>query len=198
MLRSAKRRLSVVSGAVLAGTLIVAAVVAAQGGPQAPADLQAAIASEPLVKVLDLPATEGAGARVMFVQPTSAGFLCVWDAPSANSKARQGGCNPSDDPLGGRAVSASLAYEGGPAVDGVKDARLIGLAVAETADLQVLMSDGSTRGMHLKKARVGSHEFKAFAYRFKKADLKRGIGPTAIVALNADGVELGRQPTGIG
>ena len=50
----------------------------------------------------------------------------------------------------------------------------------------------------LKKAKIGSDELQVFGYRFKKADLKRGLGPTAIVALDADGVEIGRQPTGIG
>ena len=198
MLRSAKRRLIVTSGAVLAGVLIVAAVVAAQGGPEAPADLRKAIESEPLVKVLDLPSAEGAGARSMFVQPTSAGFLCVWDAPSASSKARQGGCNPSDDPLAGRAVSASLAYEGGPAADSVKDARLIGLATAETEAVHVVMNDGSVRELRVKSARVGVDTFRAFGYRFKTADLKKGLGPTMIVALDAKGAEIGRQPTGFG
>ena len=60
------------------------------------------------------------------------------------------------------------------------------------------MSDGSTRKVKLEKAKVGSDEFQAFGYRFKKADLKKGIGPTAVVAFDASGNELGRQPTGIG
>lgn len=198
MLRTWKARSIAVLGSILGVALMVAAVVAAQSGPRAPVDLEAAIASEPLVKVLDVPAAEGFGARAMFIQPTSAGFLCVWDAPSASSKARQGGCNPSDDPLGGRALSASLAYEGGPAIDGVKDARLVGLALPDTADVRVVMSDGTARAIKLKKLKVGVDEFQAFAYRFKRSDLKHGIGPTAIVALDANGVEIGRQPTGIG
>jgi len=198
MLRSSKARSIAVLGAILGVALVVAAVVAAQSGPRAPVDLEAAIASEPLVKVLDLPGAEDVGARAMFVQPTSAGFLCVWDAPSAGSKARQGGCNPSDDPLGGRALSASLAYEGGLAIDGVKDARLVGLALPETADLRAIMNDGTARAITLKKLKVGSDEFQAFAYRFKRSDLKNGVGPTAIVALDVNGVEIGRQPTGIG
>lgn len=192
MVRSA---LVVVLGAL---ALALGAVVAAKDGPSAPAGLQAAIENEPLVKVLDVPAAEGAESRAMFVQATSAGFVCVWDAPSANSRMRQGGCNPEDDPLAGRAVSASLAYEGGPAIHGVKDARLVGLASFEASNVYVLMSDSSRRELKLKVVRVGALDFEAFAYRFKKADLKRGIGPSAIVALDASGHELGRQPTGIG
>ena len=61
------------------------------------------------------------------------------------------------------------------------------------------MTDGDARAqVKLKKTKVGSDEFQAFGYRFKKADLEEGIGPIAIVALDADGVEIGRQPTGIG
>ena len=52
--------------------------------------------------------------------------------------------------------------------------------------------------MKLKKAKVGADEFVAFGDRFRKADLRQGIGPSAIVAFDAGGVELGRQPTGIG
>jgi hypothetical protein len=192
------RHIAVLLGALVAGGALVGAVVAAQGGQPVPEGLEAAIASEPLVKVLDLPAASGAPSRSMFVQPTSAGFLCVWDAPSAGSRMRQGGCNRSDDPLGGRSISASLAYDGGPAIEGVDDARLIGLAVAETASVHIEMNDGSSRDVKLKKAKVGSDEFQAFGYRFKKSDLGKGIGPSAIVAYDAAGIEIGRQPTGIG
>ena len=109
-----------------------------------------------------------------------------------------GGCNPAADPLGGRPISSSLAYDGGPAVEGVEDARLIGLALAETSGVHVEMSDGTIRVVQLKKAKVGSDEFQAFGYRFKKVDLEKGIGPTAIVAFDGAGNELGRQATGIG
>ncbi len=109
-----------------------------------------------------------------------------------------GGCNSVDDPLNGSALSATLSYDGGPAIGDVKSATLFGLTAPGVARARVLMSDGSSREVKLKKAKVGSDEFQAFGYRFKKADLKRGIGPIAIVAFDANGVELGRQPTGIG
>lgn len=199
MLRRFRARHAAVQlGALFAGGVLVGAVVAAQGGEPVPQRLEAAIANEPLLKVLDLPDASGAPSRSMFVQPTSAGFLCMWDAPNALSRMRQGGCNPSDDPLGGRLLLASLAYDGGPAIEGVDDARLIGLAVAKTARVQVEMSDGTVREVKPKKTRAGSEDFQAFGYRFKKADLKKGIGPVAIVAYDASGAELGRQPTGIG
>lgn len=196
--RISVRHVAVALGALVAGGALVGAVVAAQGGQPAPQGLESAIANEPLVKVLDLPDASGAPSRSMFVQPTSAGFLCVWDAPNALSRLRQGGCNPSDDPLAGRSISASLAYDGGPAIDGVDDARLIGLAAANTARIHVEMNDGTVRTVKLKKTKVSSNEFQAFGYRFKKADLRKGIGPIAIVAFDANGTEIGRQPTGIG
>ena len=192
------RHVAALFGALVAGGALVGAVVAAQVGQPVPHGLEAAIANEPLVKVLDLPDASGAPSRSMFVQPTSAGFLCVWDAPNALSRMRQGGCNPSDDPLAGRSISASLAYDGGPAIDGVDDARLIGLAVANTARIHVEMSDGTVRTVKLKKTKAGSNEFQAFGYRFKNQDLRNGIGPIAIVAFDASGTEIGRQPTGIG
>jgi hypothetical protein len=80
----------------------------------------------------------------------------------------------------------------------VTDARLIGLASADVGSMRVLMSDGGLRSIKLKKAKVGSDEFQAFGFRFKKSDLKKGVGPTAVVAYDADGVEIGRQQTGIG
>lgn len=187
-----------VLAAVVATSAVVAAVVGAQSQPLVPENLQAAIDSEPLIKVLDLPAESGGAVRSMFVQPTTAGLLCVWDAPNATSRARQGGCHPTDDPLGGNALSASLAYDGGPSIEGVKDARLIGLASIDTASVRVLMSDGTFRAIKLKKTKAGSDEFQAFGYRFKQSDLRKGIGPAAIVAFDASGAELGRQPTGIG
>jgi hypothetical protein len=58
------------------------------------------------------------------------------------------------------------------------------------------MSDGTRREMRLWKARVGDDDFQAFGYRFKKADLRRGVAPTAVVALDAGGREIDRQPTG--
>ena len=192
------RHVAVLLGALVAGGALVGVVVAAQAGQPVPQGLAAAIANEPLVKVLDLPDASGAPSRSMFVQPTPAGFLCMWDAPNALSRMRQGGCNPSDDPLAGRSISGSLAYDGGPAIDRVDDARLIGLAVADTARIHVEMSDGTIRTVKLKKTKAGSNEFQAFGYRFKKQDLKNGIGPIAIVAFDANGVEVGRQPTGIG
>jgi len=136
--------------------------------------------------------------RGVFAQFTSTGHFCLSDAPLDSPQMGGGGCNAADDPLGGTSISASLAYDGGPAIAGVKDARVIGLASAEVASIDVLMTDGTSRSVKLKKAKVGSDELQVFGYRFKKADLKRGLGPTAIVALDADGVEIGRQPTGIG
>lgn len=197
-----KRMVLVVAGLGAAVACVVAgAVVAAQFNGSLPPDPEAigrAIESAPMIKVAEIEAADDKPARGVFVQLTDTGHVCIWDARSASARQRQGGCNRAEDPLGGSAVSASLAYDGGPAIETVRDARLTGLASAETASLQIVMSDGSNRAIKLEKAKVGADEFQAFGYRVRKSDLKRGIGPTAVVAFDASGIELGRQPTGIG
>jgi hypothetical protein len=160
-------------------------------------ELIAAIGEAPLMRVADIEASEGAPARGVFVQLAKTGHLCVWEAPSATSAERGGGCNSIDDPLNGKALSATLSYDGGPAISDVRSASIFGLAAVDVSRLRVLMRDGTFREIKLKKAKVGSNEFQAFGYRLKKADLNRG-GPSAIVAYAAGGNEIGRQPTGIG
>lgn len=162
------------------------------------ATLDRARAAAPAVRLAEISGMDGKSSRGVFGQLTSTGHFCLSDAPLDAPLMGGGGCNSASDPLGGSAISASLAYDGGPTIESVKDARLIGLASAGTATVRVLMSDRTFRSVELKKAKVGSDEFQAFGYRFKNADLKRRIGPTAIVAYDAGGAEIGRQPTGIG
>jgi hypothetical protein len=202
MPRIGKLRRSVVVVAIgLAGGVLVGSVIAAQRGDNAAPDvdsLRAAIAAEDMTKVADIGGSEGFAARGVYVQELETGHLCVWDAPSAASRERQGGCNSIDEPLGGSAVSANLAYDGGPAIEGVRDARLTGLAASNVASVVVLMSDGSERTLHLKKAKFRAGDFFAFGYRFKKADLRKGVGPIAVIARDGGDAEIDRQPTGIG
>jgi hypothetical protein len=193
--RTTKRWAAAGLGLVCAGAL-ASAVVAARVDDGS--DLVAAIEEAPMTHVADIAAGDGAPGRGVYVQRTETGHLCVWEAPSATSRQRGGGCNTADDPLNGAPISATLSYDGGPAIAGVSEATLFGLADAGVARVGVLMSDGTSREVKLKKARIGSDEFQAFGYRFKKADLRKGIGPVAVVAVDAAGIELGRQPTGIG
>ncbi len=194
--RQGRSRFAVLGiGVVLAGAL--ASVVIASRFDDG-SELVASIDEAALTRVADVEAADGAPGLGVYVQVTTTGHLCVWEAPSATSRERGGGCNTADDPLNGNALSATLSYDGGPAISDVDRASAFGLADAQVVRIAVLMSDGSTRKVKLEKAKVGSDEFQAFGYRFKKADLKKGIGPTAIVAFDASGNELGRQPTGIG
>ncbi len=183
---------------VLAGVAVSAVVAGRVAMVDEAARLDHELAEATANKLADIPSSDGLPARALYAQVTASGLLCLTDAPIESPTMGGGGCNPVDDPLGGSAISASLAYDGGPAVSDVRDGRISGLAVAETAALRVLMSDGTFRAVKLKKAKVGSDEFQAFGYRFRKADLKKGIGPVAIVAYDGDGNEIGRQPTGIG
>lgn len=198
----AERTWTILVTGVVAGGILASAVVAARfAGLGEQEKLMAASVEEPVVRVTDIEPAEGLPARGVFVQTTSTGHLCLWDAPAANPKARQGGCNRSDDPLAGLKMFISLSYEGGPAADQVSDARLIGLVARDVASVQVLMSTGAIRDIPLKRApavssAVGS--FRAFGYRFRANDLKRHSGPTAVLALDASGRELERQATGFG
>jgi len=188
----------VVAAVAIAAVVLVGGVVAAGfDWSQSAEEMKASLAQTRPIKVADIPAADGIAARGVFAQITSTGLFCLTDAPLDAPLEGGGGCNAADDPLGGSAVSASLGYDGGPAIETVKDARLIGLAAGEAASVRVLMSDGSTRGVKLKQSTVG-RDLQVFGFRVRKSDLNKGIGPIAVVALDERGDEIGRQTTGIG
>ena len=196
MFASRKRRWLVALVVVVVVGAVASAVVASSFDDGS--SLTAAIDEAPLTRVADIAADDGGPALGVYAQLTDTGHLCVWEAPFATSRQRGGGCNTVDDPLNGRPVSFTLSYDGGPATVDVRNATLFGLALDEVASVRVLMSDGSWQAVKLRKTKVGADEFKAFGLRLKTAVLKKGIEPTAVVAFDASGVELGRQATGIG
>ena len=195
MRRMNRRWAAVVVGVVLAGAL-AGTVVASRIDDGS--DLATAISQDPLVRVADIASADGSPGRGVYVQMTGTGHLCVWEAPSATSRERGGGCNTADDPLNGLPLSFTLSYDGGPALADVKGATLFGLAAVEVAGASVLMSDGTERQIRLQRVKVAGEAYRAFGYRFKKADLRAGIGPTAVVAFDAGGAQIDRQATGIG
>jgi hypothetical protein len=197
------RTMSVRRGAIVGAFLVVAAalagtVIAGQFQSPDPREFERDLASGKSMRVADIAATDGKSARGVFAQITDAGMVCFWDAASATAQQLGGGCNSAADPLGGTAVSASLAYEGGPALEDVKDARLIGLAAPAAKSVAIVMTDASSRVVRLRRTRIGADVFQAFGFRVSERDLAGGIGPAAIVAYDASGAEIGRQPTGIG
>ena len=196
MFASRRRRWLVALVVVVVVGAVASAVVASSFDDGS--SLTAAIDGAPLTRVADIAADDGGPALGVYTQLTDTGHLCVWEAPFATSRQRGGGCNTVDDPLNGRPVSFTLSYDGGPATVDVRNATLFGLALDEVASVRVLMSDGSWQAVKLRKAKVGADEFKVFGVRLKTAALKKGIEPTAVVAFDASGVELGRQATGIG
>ena len=154
------------------------------------------LATGEITRVADIAAADGLPARGVFVQATRGGQICLWDALSASSPQRGGGCNAADDPLGGSQISASLAYDGGPTDESVRDARIAGLVEGDVAAVEIVMTDGTRRGVRLTGTKLGSMDLKAFGYRVRKLDLRRGVGPEAVVALDASGAETSRQATG--
>lgn len=194
-----RRRIAVTAASVIAAGILVGAVVA--GGydwSRSAVDLDAALVEARPTRVADIPSADGLPERGVFAQITSTGQFCLSDAPVDAPLMGGGGCNSVDDPLGGSAISSSLAFDGGPAIESVRDARLIGLAASGVSSVRVLMSDGSSRTVKVKRAKVGSDELRVFGYRIRKSDLKDGVGPVAVVAYDDGGAEIGRQATGIG
>jgi hypothetical protein len=190
----------VVVGVVAVASAVLAAGVVAGGfdWARSSGELEASLAKSPPTEVAEIPAADGLPARGVFAQITSTGHFCLTDAPLDAPLTGGGGCNTADDPLGGSAISASLAYDGGPAIEAVKDARLIGLAAANVATVRVVMTDESSRAVKLRRSTVGDRGLQVFGFRVRKSDLKKGIGPMAVVAFDASGSEIGRQTTGIG
>lgn len=191
-----RRRLVATAAGVAAAGVLASAVVASQFDDGS--ELSSAIDDAPMAHVADIAGADGAPALGVFVQRTSTGHVCVWEAPSATSRQRGGGCNTADDPLNGRAVSFTLSFDGGPAIERVSAATVFGLAAIDVGRVGIVMSDGSVRPIRLRPAKVGSEGFQAFGYRIRRSDLKKGVGPVAIVAFDANGVEIDRQTTGIG
>jgi hypothetical protein len=193
-----RKRIVVAAVAAVAAAVLAGAVGAGYDWSRSSSELEAALVDAQPTRVAYIPAADGLPARGVFAQITSTGHFCLSDAALDAPLLGGGGCNPLDDPLGGSDISASLAYDGGPVIETVRDARLIGLASSSVATVYVLMSDGSSRAVKLKTAKVGSDEYSAFGFRVKKSDLKKGIGPIAVIALDASGAEIARQTTGIG
>ena len=195
------RRLVALALGLFSAVVLAGAVVAGRVGGIPSDDFQASLRNDASIRVADIPAQGGLPARGVFVQPTSTGHLCLWDAPSAASRAKQGGCNRADDPLAGRKLTISLASDGGPDVHAIGDARLIGLAAVDVASLQVLMTDGTRRAIPIRREVAFASEagrFRAFGYRFPSSDFERGIAPTSVIALDEHGTEIERLTTGYG
>jgi len=143
----------------------------------------------------------GTADRQLVLQRTPDGFICLWDSPDASGERGVGGCNSASDPLGGRKLFISLAYDGGPDVKTVTDARLSGLLAVDVARVAIEMSDGTTRTAPALRGQITGGTvgpYRVFAYRIRQADLRAGATPVAVAALDATGNELDRQTTGIG
>ena len=200
--RGSFRHWAVLGLGILVAAVLAGGVIASQfGGPNDPEQLISAMDEGPLVRVAGIDSVGSLPSRGVFVQTTSAGQFCLWDAPAGGGIQRRGGCNSLDDPLGGSELSASLSYEGGPEAKQVTDARLIGLVSVDVDSAHVLMSDGTRRSLPLKRDTAvasAAGRFRAFGYRFRPSDFRRGVGPVRVVALDSSGNEIDRQATGFG
>lgn len=200
-MRSISLRWTALIAVVIGAGVFAGALAAGQlGGFRDPSDLEAVLEEGALVRVADLETRAGHVDRGVYLSAAN-GLLCLFDAPTSNPQFGGGGCNSADDPLGGRQLSASLGYDGGPAAESVTDARLIGLVSSKVASVHAEMSDGTRRTIPLRRGAavsLASGSLRLFGYRVKPSDLRKGIGPTAVVALDDTGAEIDRQPTGFG
>lgn len=187
---------------VLAGgtTGVVTSAVRGGNGKETldPAAVEAATASGVAVKVATFPPLAGREGRAVFMRKTSNGLLCLWDAPDGRREG-PGGCNRASDPFGGRKMMISLAWDGGPALSTITDARLIGIVAVDVDAVTVRMSDGSTRSVALTGSQAGTHSdfYRAFAYRVQPADIRAGIEPISVSAFDDTGKLIDQQNTGL-
>ena len=147
-------------------------------------------------KVAAFPPEAGRPDSGVYVARLGNGSICV-NAATATRKSWSGGCNPASAPLGGKPFIVLFTYDGGPAVETVKDARLFGLADRSVKQLRVEMSDHSSRELRLSPNAVASTPYRVFAHRVSRDDLAAGIAPVAVTAFDAAGSALARQPTGL-
>lgn len=116
--------------------------------------------------------------------------ICVWDT-DVTSGAQSGGCNPTANFFAGHAFTLSLAYDGGPAITTVRNARIVGIVTDAVATLEVVYADGTAKQIAITRDR-------GFAYTVPNELPRRGVGPVALIARSASGAVLDRQVTGIG
>lgn len=155
-----------------------------------------AVESELGEKVASFPSQAGRPDAAVHIARSADAGLCV-NATGGDRRSWSGGCNPARDPLGGLPFMALFTYDGGPAAEHVKEARLYGLADKSVRQLSMEMTDGSARPLRLSANPVAGTAYRVFAERVSPNDLRSGITPTAVVAYDASGAEIGRQPTGL-
>jgi hypothetical protein len=195
------KRLLIVLGVACAVVLAAAGVAAGflRSAPSKAPDIGSKSGSR--VTVARFAAGEGGPDRQVVVERTPDGYVCLWDSPDASALHGVGGCNDAADPLGGRKLFVSLTYDGGPDLGTVRDPRLSGLTAADVDHVVIEMSDGSSRIVRLSRAStraVAGGDYAAFAYRVRESDLRRGVTPVAVLAVDAAEKEIDRQTTGIG
>jgi hypothetical protein len=204
MRRLVTRRSAVIAlAAVAAGVTASAIAVASSSGTEPQAFARAGSAADRLPpaaaeflapgasrRIASFAAAGGSARAVFLNRSKDQSQICVWDTDVA-SGSQSGGCNPAGNFFGGHAFTLSLSYDGGPGLDTVRDARIVGVVTRGVASLEVVYADGSTRAVPI--TRDGG-----FAHAVPPELLARRVGPVAVVARNAAGKVLDRQATGIG
>jgi hypothetical protein len=195
-----KRRVTLAAAAVVAlvaAFSVYAATAALLDGPDATVS---DLTTGAVVQIGTFPATGSGEKRVMLLQQTNNGLVCLWDAPSADSPERLGGCNPITDALGNStSLWASTQFDGGPRPEDVTDLRLMGIANADVAAVHLQMSNGASLAIPFagREVIINGGRFKTFSYRLPDKDLATDDAPTAVIATDSSGDAIGTQKTGL-
>ncbi len=129
--------------------------------------------------------------RAVYVTRTSDGrSICLWDT-DLSTGAQGGGCNDAEDFFGGRQLSISLGYDGGPSISAASNARIVGVVTPVVDRVEIVATNGTHTPVPITVDR-------AFAYVVPQAELQRGVGPKEVVAYAADGAVIDRETTGVG
>lgn len=134
---------------------------------------------------------EGNSDRAVYVARTSDNqMVCLWDT-NLRTGHQGGGCNYANDVFGQGRMMVSFSFDGGPAVEDISEARVIGIVDPAVARVEILQSNGQLADVALTADR-------AFAVAFRQSDILGGRAPAAVIARDSDGTEIDREPIKLG
>lgn len=118
--------------------------------------------------------------RAVFLTRTRDGrLICLRDTNLRNGE-QGGGCNSASDFFAGRELQINLAFDGGPSVEDVTDARIVGVVTERVARVEIMNWNGEIGSVAITPDR-------GFAYVVPRAELRNGVQPTDVVAYDTGG-----------
>lgn len=144
-------------------------------------------------RIADFADGDVSDARAVFVSRATEGgeeMVCLWDTNLLNGH-QGGGCNYAYDPFGGRRMMVSLAFDGGPALETITEARIIGLVDPAVVSVGILQANGKTTDVRLSPDR-------AFAVAYTQSDILHGRAPVAVIGRDVRHAVIDQEPLQLG